>query len=71
MALGDGGELSARDLCSRLNRTNSSKLRNNILLPLMKSGYIVQTLQPAKHPNQKYKITDAGRKFIEQLGKCI
>ena len=71
MALGDGGELSARDLRSRLNRTNSSKLRNNILLPLMKSGYIVQTLQPAKHPNQKYKITDAGRKCLEQLGKCI
>ena len=71
LLLRHGDELSAASLRLQLNRNNATKFRHNVLMPLIKAGFITPTLQPPQHPKQKYKITDAGRKYMAYLGNGI
>lgn len=62
-----GNDMSAATLRSQLNRNNATKFRRNILIPLIKAGFVIPTMQPLQHPRQKYRITDAGRQCMESL----
>lgn len=61
LALLAEGAQSAANLRDRLDRSNATKFRNHILMPLLEEGLIEPTMTPRTHPKQQYRITEAGK----------
>jgi len=54
------------DLFAEMGLTNHSKNRKAYLDPLLGIGWIqLEHPNNITHPNQRYKITDAGRRYLE------
>ena len=50
----------------QLGYKNTSKFRNNYLLPLLEKGFITPTIfDKPTSPNQKYEITEKGIEFLK------
>lgn len=64
LALLAEGAQSAANLRDRLDRSNATKFRNHILVPLLEEGLIEPTMTPRKHPKQQYRITEAGKRAL-------
>ena len=60
------GPQSAADLRARLDRSNATKFRNHILIPLLKVGLIEPTMTPRNHPKQQYRITESGKTALRE-----
>lgn len=41
--------------------------RKQYLVPMMQGGWLVRTLDPPNHPQQRYRITDKGRVWMERF----
>ena len=60
-------ESSLVDLLSLIGRSDRSKFRKNLLIPLIQDDLIEMTLpDKPKSKNQKYKTTDPGRMLLEK-----
>ena len=64
-----GSDMSAATLRLQLKRNNATKFRRNILIPLIKAGFVIPTMKPLQHPRQKYRITDVGRQYMVREGQ--
>lgn len=54
------------DLFNAIGLTNHSKNRQSYLDPLLRMGWIqLEYPNNTTHPNQRYKITDAGKRYLE------
>ncbi|MEW5946012.1 MAG: Fic family protein [bacterium] len=60
-------EKSTAELMAATGRSNRTKFRNQVLNPLIADGLVEMTLpDKPRSSNQKYRLTDAGRKFLEK-----
>src|SRR5690606_41986210 len=58
--------ISSRDLLTQIGLSVQSKNKNRYLTPLLKIGWLqLEYPENQTHPNQRYKITDAGNRYLE------
>jgi len=59
-------ECSMKELLEHFGRSNRTKLREQVLLPLLASGLIAMTIpEKPTSSKQRYRITESGRKSLE------
>ncbi|WP_262246883.1 Fic family protein [Parapedobacter soli] len=62
--------MSRQELFESMNLTNQSKNRAKYLDPLIKCGWVEQEFpNNTTHPNQRYRITEAGLRLLNILEK--
>jgi DNA-binding PadR family transcriptional regulator len=55
-----------KELLEHFGRSNRTKLREQVLLPLLASGLIAMTIpEKPTSSKQRYRITESGRKTLE------
>lgn len=60
--------ITRQHLFDNLNLTNQSKNRAKYLDPLLKCGWVEQEFpEETTHPNQRYRITKAGKRILELI----
>ncbi|WP_222852348.1 ATP-binding protein [Olivibacter sp. SDN3] len=58
--------VSSRDLLTQIGLSVQSKNKNRYLTPLLKIGWLqLEYPENQTHPNQRYKITEAGNRYLE------
>ena len=63
-------ECTLVELLSRSGRSDRSKFRNNILIPLIQDGLIEMTIpDKPRSQNQRYHITSSGIEFLKNAGR--
>ena len=56
------------ELLSTTGRTDRSKFRRNVLLPLIQDDFIEMTIpDKPRSQHQRYRITQAGREVLEEM----
>ncbi|WP_134089822.1 RNA-binding domain-containing protein [Olivibacter sp. XZL3] len=62
--------ISSRDLLTQIGLSVQSKNKNRYLTPLLKIGWLqLEYPENQTHPNQRYKITDDGNRYLEFVRK--
>jgi len=50
-----------------VGRTDSTKFRNQVLIPLIEAGLLEMTLpDKPRSSKQKYRVTEEGKRFVEE-----
>lgn len=58
------GDPSSDVLMQAAGLSHREHFRKQYLVPIMQAGWLVRTLDPPQHPQQRYKITDKGRNWL-------
>lgn len=61
------GDQTSDALMSAAGLTHREHFRKQYLVPIMQGGWLVRTLNPPNHPQQRYRITDKGRVWMERF----
>ncbi|MBK9148874.1 MAG: putative DNA binding domain-containing protein [Flavobacteriales bacterium] len=61
------GEQSSDALMAAASLSHREHFRKNYLTPLMMDGWLVRTLPQPNHPQQRYKITEKGRNWLDRF----
>jgi len=55
------------ELMEIVGRTDSTKFRNQVLIPLIEAGLLEMTLpDKPRSSKQKYRVTEEGKRFVEE-----
>lgn len=66
LQLASGTEQSRDALQEAMGLADREHFRKQYLVPLVQTGWLVRTLNPPNHPQQRYKLTEQGRKWLVQ-----
>ena len=62
-------DMGIKELMEYPKRTDRTKFRNQVLNPLLKDGLLEMTIpDKPQSSKQKYRLTDKGRKLLEEMG---
>jgi ATP-dependent DNA helicase RecG len=63
--------LSKREILEMLKLSNHTKNKERHIDPLMNCGWVAYTIpENPKDMNQRYKLTEAGRKLLELINRA-